>query len=296
MHVSAHRRLRTLATAAIALSLVGCGSTQSPPAPTSGTTSATGSPVSSVPAATEATPSISPEASTASVEPSAAPASAAPAPSTPPTLNAGVLPDPSIFVATIDNPWLPMKPGTVWRYHGSEGGETSDETLTVTNRTKIVAGVRCAVLTDVLKVSGHTEEATEDWYAQDRDGNVWYFGEATAVLNGAGKVVSTEGSWEAGVKGATPGIFMPAKPSVGLSGVQESFAGHAEDRYVVMFPNMKVRVPAGTYTGALVTTEWTTLEPGVISEKAYVKGIGEVRERDIAGGSEKLELVRMTKP
>jgi hypothetical protein len=168
--------------------------------------------------------------------------------------------------------------------------------VTVTHRVVRVEGVPCVVVDDRLYLGGRLKERTSDWYAQDRAGNVWYFGEATAVLNGAGKVVSTEGSWEAGVKGATPGIFMPAKPSVGLSGVQESFAGHAEDRYVVMFPNMKVRVPAGTYTGALVTTEWTTLEPGVISEKAYVKGIGEVRERDIAGGSEKLELVGRTKP
>ena len=296
MHVSAHRRLRTIATAAIALSLAGCGSNQSPPAPTSGTTSASGAPAPSVPVATEETASVLPAASTASVAPSELPPSPAPAASQPPPLAAGVLPDPSLFVAVIDNPWLPMKPGTVWRYHGSEGGETSDETLTVTSRTKVIAGVRCAVLTDILKVNGHTEEATEDWYAQDREGNVWYFGEATGVLNSAGKIVSTEGSWEAGVKGATPGIFMPAKPAVGQSGVQEYFVGHAEDRYVVMFPNVKVRVPAGTFSGALVTTEWTVLEPGVISEKAYVKGIGEVRELDIAGGSERLELVRMTKP
>jgi len=299
MNVSAHRRLRILATAAVVLSLAGCGSTETPPAPTSGTSATTGSPSAAAPLNTEATPSSSPAPSTASLAPSVAPTSAAPSPSAsqpPPTLTAGVLPDPSIFVATINNPWLPMKPGTVWRYRGSEGGESSEETLTVTNRTKVVAGVRCVVITDVLRVGGHPAEATEDWYVQDRDGNVWYFGEATAELNSAGKVVSTEGSWEAGVKGATPGIFMPAKPSVGLSGVQESFAGHAEDRYVVMFPNMKVRVPAGTYSGALVTTEWTILEPGVISEKAYVRGIGEVREVDIAGGSERLELVRMTRP
>ena len=114
---------------------------------------------------------------------------------------------------------------------------------------------------------GVVSERTEDWYAQDKDGNVWYFGEATAELNRKGKVLNTDGSWEAGVDGAAPGIFMTANPTVGQSFAQEHFPGQAEDWFVVMFTGTRVTVPAGTYKGAIVTGEWTPLEPGVVSEK-----------------------------
>jgi len=118
-------------------------------------------------------------------------------------------------------------------------------------------------------------------------------GEETAELDEAGKIVSTEGSWETGVDGARPGIFMPADPAVGYSGAQEFYPGQAEDHFVVLLIDQTLKVPAGSYSGVLVTAEWTPLEPSVLSEKAYAKGIGEIREADVAGGDEKLELVKV---
>ena len=138
-------------------------------------------------------------------------------------------------------------------------------------------------------------ETTDDWYVQDRDGNVWYFGEATKELDG-GKVVSTEGSWEGGVDGAEPGIYMPANPVVGQSALQEFYAGQAEDHFVVLLTSTKVKVPLGSFSGALMTAEWTPLEPDVLSEKFYVKGTGQVREVDVAGGDERLELTKIVRP
>jgi hypothetical protein len=204
-------------------------------------------------------------------------------------------PDPANFVAVVDNPWFPLIPGTVFTYRGTKDGQAAVDTFTVTSDTKVVAGVTCTVVHDQLTLDGALAETTDDWYVQDRDGNVWYFGEATQELE-AGKVVNTEGSWETGVDGAQPGIFMPAQPVVGLSGVQEIYPGQAEDHFVVLVTNAKVKVPLGSFSDALLTAEWTPLEPDVLSEKTYVKGTGEVREADVAGGDETLELVKVVKP
>ena len=229
--------------------------------------------------------------------PSSAPTPAtSPTPGTSSAVDATVAIDPANFVATIDNPWYPLLPGTTFHYRGTTGGEPTTDTYAVTTDTKVVAGVTCTVIRDTVRVRGVVSERTEDWYAQDKDGNVWYFGEATAELNRKGKVVSTEGSWEAGVDGAAPGVFMPADPVVGQSFAQEQFPGEAEDWFVVMFTGTSVRVPAGTYQGAVVTAEWTPLEPGVVGEKTYVKGVGQVMERDISGGDETLRLVKVTGP
>ncbi len=199
--------------------------------------------------------------------------------------------DPARFSATVDNPWLPFKPGTKMVYRGIRDGEPAVDTVTVTNQTKIVDGVPCVVVHDELTLSGTLAERTDDWYTQDGDGNVWYFGEATAELDAAGKVTSTEGSWEAGVNGGTPGIFMPASPQIGNSYSQEYLAGQAEDHFVVLLTDTPVKVPAGSYPGTLLTAEWTPLEPKVLTEKHYATGVGEVREADVVGGDERLELV-----
>jgi len=204
--------------------------------------------------------------------------------------------DPANFVSTIDNPWFPLLPGTVLTYHGTRDGEAAVDTVTVTSDTKVIDGVPTVVVHDELTLGGRLAEQTDDFYVQDRDGNVWYFGEATAELDDAGKVVSTEGSWQTGVDGAAPGIFMPANPEVGFSSPQEFYSGHAEDHFVVLLTNHAVKVPAGAFSGALLTAEWTPLEPGILSEKAYVKGTGEVSEADVVGGAEKLELTKVVRP
>src|SRR5207244_360683 len=119
------------------------------------------------------------------------------------------------------------------------------------------------------------EERTSDWYAQDEQGNVWYFGEDTAELTPSGKVKNTEGSWEAGKDGAVAGIFMPASPAVGQSGLQEYYKGQAEDHFQVLSLTAPVHTP-GASGNALLTKEWTPLEPNVLDHKYYVRGIGNV--------------------
>ena len=190
------------------------------------------------------------------------------------------------FVDRVDNPWFPLTPGTTLVYRGVKDGEPSRERVTVTNQTKLVNGARCAVVRDLLFVRGHLAERTSDWYAQDSDGNVWYFGEDTAELDESGKVTSTEGSWQAGVDGAREGIFMPADPKVGQSFAQEHYPGQAEDHFQVLSLSAKVTVPYTSSTEALLTKEWTPLEPGVIDHKYYVRGIGTVKEQTVKGGDE----------
>jgi hypothetical protein len=196
----------------------------------------------------------------------------------------------------IDKPPFPPKPGTSWTYRGVKDGEAGVDTMTVTDRTKTIAGVPAVAVHDQLVQGGKVRERTDDYYVQDRAGNVWYFGEDTADLDGAGKVTSTDGTWPTGVNGAMPGIIMPADPQIGVGGSQEIYPGQAEDHFVVLLTDATVSVPAGAYTGPLVTAEWTPLEPDVLSEKANSKGVVQVSEADVKGGDEKFELVRMTLP
>ena len=150
----------------------------------------------------------------------------------------------------------------------------------------MINGVPCAVVYDRLYLRGRLRERTTDWYSQDASGNVWYFGERTAELDTHGKVTSTEGTWTAGVRGAKPGIYMPAHPHVGQMGRQEYYKGHADDHFKVI----------GVFTGsagqnAVLTEEWTPLEPGTLDHKLYVRGVGTVLEHTERGGDEHAELV-----
>jgi hypothetical protein len=195
------------------------------------------------------------------------------------------------FVDRVDNPWFPLEPGTTLVYRGVKDGEPSRELLTVTNLTKVINGARCTVLHDRLYLSGRLHERTTDWYAQDDKGNVWYFGESTAELDKNGRVTSTEGTWQAGVDGAQEGIFMPADPQVGQSFRQEFYAGHAEDHFQVLSLSASVSVPYISSKKALLTKEWTPVEPGVIDHKLYIRGIGTVKERAVRGAQEQNTLV-----
>jgi hypothetical protein len=199
--------------------------------------------------------------------------------------------DASRFVRGVDNPMFPLKPGTVYRYRVMKDGELSTEFMTVTKQTHRVAGVDATVVHDVVYTNGKPSEDTNDWYAQDRDGNVWYMGEATRELDRSGKTTTTEGSWEAGVHDARPGIFMPAHPKVGQSFQQEYLKGHAEDRFMIVSLDDRVQVPYRAMDHALRTREWTPLEPGVIDRKYYVRGVGMVLEDTVKGGNERAELM-----
>lgn len=201
------------------------------------------------------------------------------------------LPAPSEFAPRVDNPWFPLHPGTVLLYRGRKDGEPSRERLAVLSEAKTILGVRATVVNDKLYIRGKLEERTRDWYAQDRHGNVWYLGEATAELNPNGSVKSREGSWQAGVDSARAGIFMPAHPHPGQVGIQEMYKGEAEDHFRVLSRKARVTTPAAASRHALLTREWTPLEPGVVDHKLYVKGIGTVLEETVKGGDELNELV-----
>jgi hypothetical protein len=180
-------------------------------------------------------------------------------------------------------------------YEGVRDGRSQRDVVEVTNTTKVVMGVTCVVVLDTATHNGSLIEKTEDWFAQDKDGNVWYFGEDTAEYE-HGKVVSREGSWEGGVNGAQPGIIMPAHPQVPASYRQEYLKGHAEDMAWIVSTGGSVQVPAGSFHDVLLTIEWTRLEPGVIDKKLYAPGIGIIKELTAAGPNETANLVSFTKP
>jgi hypothetical protein len=201
--------------------------------------------------------------------------------------------DPADFVDVVDNRYHPLEPGTVRVYQGRSEGEREKTVVTVTDRTKEVMGVTTTVVRDQVFVAGELAEDTFDWFAQDRYGNVWYFGEVTAEYEG-GKVVSREGSWEAGVDGAQPGIVMPGDPRIGETYRQEYYAGEAEDMGKVVRQGGSVTVPYGSFDDVLVTEDWTPLEPKLLENKYYAPGVGAVLERLIEGGDEILRLVEVT--
>jgi hypothetical protein len=197
------------------------------------------------------------------------------------------------FSPEVDNAYFPLVPGRISIYTGTKDGKRAIDVVVPADRTRVVDGVRTRVVEDRLYLDGGLEERTADYYAQDRCGNVWYFGEDTAELDAHGKVVSRSGSFHAGEHGAQPGVFMEAKPTVGRQFRQEWSQGNAEDRYTTMDLHASVTVPAGTFHDALRTQERTDLEPGVVDGKYYARGIGEVVETSLAGPPERLVLVEI---
>jgi hypothetical protein len=199
--------------------------------------------------------------------------------------------NPSDFTTKIDNKYFPLKPGTTFVYQGNSGGNAERDVMTVTHSTKQIMGVKCVVVDDRVWAGGKLTEKTFDYYAQDKKGNVWYFGEnSKAYKNGK---VSTAGSWEAGKNGAKPGIIMQARPKVGQSYRQEYFKGSAEDMAKVIDINGSAKVPHGSFDHTLVSKEWSPLEPSVVEHKYYAAGVGDVKEVTVKGPSETLGLVKV---
>jgi hypothetical protein len=243
---------------------------------------------------TAAPASASPPASEAtSASPSAVSTADAASPSVvpPPQGSEQVDLEPADFVATIDNPFWPMAVGNTWVYRetDAEGTEQKVE-VTVTGDTKEIIGITATVVHDVVSEDGDLVEDTLDWYAQDAAGNIWYLGEDTKEYEG-GKVVSTEGSWTAGVDGAQPGIVMLAEPAVGTTYRQEYYKGQAEDAAEVLSLDEHVEVPFGTFDGVLMTKDYTPLDPEVVENKFYARGVGPVQVIAVSGGSSREELI-----
>ena len=204
--------------------------------------------------------------------------------------------DPANFVSTIDNPYFPLKPGTGFHYQGvAENGTTPQrDDMVVTHRTKKILGVTCTVVRDTVSSRGRAVEHTLDWYAQDRDGNVWYMGEDTRELD-HGKFVKADDSWQAGVDGAEPGIIMPGNPQKGDQYRQEYYPHYALDQAKVLGSGGPVAVPQGSYPHTLLTVETAPkLDPGVAEQKYYVKGVGDIKEHTVSGNHEEIKLISIT--
>ncbi|TCC49817.1 hypothetical protein E0H75_15975 [Kribbella capetownensis] len=201
--------------------------------------------------------------------------------------------DPGDFSPNVTNPWFPLLPGRTLVSTGVKDDEKALNLVITTSRTRLVDGVRTRVVEDRLYLNNVLNERTSDYYAQDRCGNVWYFGEDTAELDSRGRVVSTEGSFHAGVDGAQPGVFMQAHPQLGRKFRQEWYAGHAEDVFWAVARNATVAVPLGAFHHALRTAETNALEPDVLDNKYYVRGIGQVAELSVKGPKEGLRLAEI---
>ncbi|GAA5203347.1 hypothetical protein GCM10025773_33280 [Microbacterium jejuense] len=192
--------------------------------------------------------------------------------------------DPADFTSDIDNAYWPMTPGTRWTYREVDpDGEELRVTVVATSQThKVANGVTARVVRDTVFRGDEIIEDTFDWYAQDGDGAVWYLGEDTAEFEN-GEITSREGSFEAGVDGASPGILIPGDPAPGMKYRQEYYAGHAEDNGEVLTTDAMADAPAGHYTDVLLTMDTDALEPDVAELKFYAPGVGPVLALDAAG-------------
>jgi len=202
--------------------------------------------------------------------------------------------DPADFTTNIDNPYWPMRPGSHWVYRETENGETQRVDVTVTDKTKVLAGITARVVHDQVTRKGQVIENTLDWYAQDSHGNLWYLGEDTAEYEN-GKLKTKAGTWSAGVDGGEPGVVVPASPKQGMRYREEYYAGHAEDGAEVLSVSSQVQVPFGRFQNALLTRNFSAIEPTVEEMKLYAKGVGPVMELLVSGGAGRTELLSFTR-
>ena len=182
---------------------------------------------------------------------------------------------------TITNPYFPAIPGKKYIYEGQteDGLERIEEQRLTT--TKTILGVACIIVNFKAYLNGILIEEAWDWYAQDNNGNVWYFGEAVDNYNTNGSLLDHAGSWEAGVDGAQPGTIMPTIPQAGLAYREEYYFNHAEDRAEITATGQTVNIPLGTYTNCIKTKNWTELEPDANENKYYAPGIGLIKEENV---------------
>ena len=198
--------------------------------------------------------------------------------------------DPANFVTKIDNRYLPYKPGTKFHFEGVRGKTKQTDVEVVTHRTIRILGVTCTVVRDTVSEHGRAIERTDDFYAQDKQGNVWYMGEDSFELKN-GHFVKASDSWRSGVNGGKPGIIMPAHPKPGDAYRQEYYPpGKALDEAKVLRLGASLTVPKGSFKNVLVTSEYSPLEPQT-EQKYYAPGVGEIAERVVKGHHEEFKLV-----
>ena len=197
--------------------------------------------------------------------------------------------DPASFTDIVDNPYFPLPVGRVLTYRGEAKDGIEGLEIRVTNRSRTIMGVRTVEMVERHSLDGQLVEVSRNWFAQDRDGNVWYFGEFSQSYEN-GVPSGTEGSWEAGEGDALPGIIMKADPQTGDAYFQEFAPGIAQDQAQVKSTTESITVPQGTHGAVVVTREWTSLEPNSVEKKYYAPGIGLIVEEN---GPERLQLVNV---
>jgi hypothetical protein len=200
--------------------------------------------------------------------------------------------DPSAFQSGIDHEYFPLIPGTTFRYTEKSGKLVVDVAVAVTRETRVVMGVTCVVVSTLVKSKGVLKEDIAEWYAQDREGNVWFFGEDAKEFHSQGRV-STEGSWEAGIDGAQPGIVMPGRAVPGEPYRHQYYKDESEDMAQIVAMNESVTVPFGSFRNCVRTREWSMLEAGSQS-KWYAKGVGFIKE--VSEWGDATELISVTRP
>ncbi|MBI2984929.1 MAG: hypothetical protein HYY50_04890 [Candidatus Kerfeldbacteria bacterium] len=202
--------------------------------------------------------------------------------------------NPADFSTTINNRFFTLVPGQKFSYQNSAAGSNERIETEVTNEIKTVMDVATVEVRDRAWVDNQLAEDTRDWYAQAKNGDVWYFGEAVDNYEN-GKLKNHDGSWEVGIDGAKPGIVMLANPKVGDRYRQEYYAGIAEDMGDVVALEQTVRVPSGTFDHCLQTRDWSVVEKSLNEYKYYCPQVGfVVLEESVKGGEEQVELVNVT--
>jgi hypothetical protein len=196
---------------------------------------------------------------------------------------------------TIDNTYLPLIPGTTLTYEAETEDGVETIITEVLNTTRVVDGVECVVFNDQVFLDGLLIEDTNDWFAQDDNGNVWYMGEEVTnyEYDDDDILIDTDhdGAWEAGVDGALPGIVMWADPEAGVSYYQEYYEDEAEDMGMVVALSVRVELKNGTtYEDCLQILDWNPLDPAVLEYKYFAPDVGLVKE-EVVGGDETAELI-----
>ena len=199
--------------------------------------------------------------------------------------------NPTEFIQAVNNPYFPLRPGTTLVYEGQTADGLEHSEFAVTHRTREILGVTCIEVHDSVTVDGELTEDTLDWFAQDTQGNVWYFGENTHELED-GLITTIEGTFMAGVDGAKPGIIMKAHPVIGDFYRQEFSLAEAEDFAETVALNEAVTVPAGTFMNCLKSQETTPLEIDLLEFKFYAPNVGNVLTVDGHTG-DRIELIEI---
>jgi len=194
------------------------------------------------------------------------------------------------FVDSVTNMYFPLKPGKIYTYRSQTQDGIETDVVSVLGDTKTILDIKCTVVHDVVSIDGQTIEDTYDWYAQDKDGNVWYMGEDVSNYED-GMLEDKEGSFETGMDGAKPGIIMHAYPVIEMPYRQEYYFNKAEDWGKVVAKNVKVTTTFGSFDNCIKTADWNALEPDApIEYKYYAPNVGLVKE-EIGDGSEYVDLI-----